>query len=297
LNNDNLLFDSKSAIENNQASFLFENDQGVKYYTVAAASTSVTAPCGKAMIIFEVLNSAQPVVNGSTATNGGFITKGSNYRLDAAQSNFTFIFSLSHSPLTDPDNTENTICEKYMKSLLPDPEESDPYIIYYMIGLCCVAFIIVAILLKYGVVEYLWIKLQVCCCGIGDTTGSTTTYDAARRRLKRYSLAVHPFHPRHSLLMNRIHQVFLKKGYCVVCKHMDLPVFNLDCNHGICIEDLLGYLEAALGDISMFPVKCPMHYDGCTGTINSSISRRVLSKVQYEKFMEFSDRSLYGDGR
>lgn len=53
---------------------------------------------------------------------------------------------------------------------------------------------------------------------------------------------------------------------------------------------------SALGDISMFPVKCPMHYEHCKGTIDARIAKRILSEAQYSRFIEFSDRSVYGDG-
>ena len=46
----------------------------------------------------------------------------------------------------------------------------------------------------------------------------------------------------------------------------------------------------------MFPVKCPMHYEGCTGTIEASIVKRVLTELMYNKFIEFSDRAIYGEG-
>lgn len=63
------------------------------------------------------------------------------------------------------------------------------------------------------------------------------------------------------------------------------------------MEDTKGYLESALGDISMFPVKCPMHYEGCSGSIDANIAKRVLSESQYIKFLEFTDRCIYGDGK
>lgn len=44
------------------------------------------------------------------------------------------------------------------------------------------------------------------------------------------------------------------------------------------------------------PLQCPMHYESCTGMIDANIAKRVLSKLLYEKFLEFSDRSLYGEG-
>lgn len=78
---------------------------------------------------------------------------------------------------------------------------------------------------------------------------------------------------------------------------MLLPVIQLSCGHALCIEDIQGYLEAALGDVSMFPLKCPMHYQGCSGHITASTAKRVLSESQYARFNEFQDRALYGEGR
>ena len=42
---------------------------------------------------------------------------------------------------------------------------------------------------------------------------------------------------------------------CYICKVNPCKVLKLSCNHGLCIEDIRGYLESALGDISQFPVK------------------------------------------
>ena len=39
-----------------------------------------------------------------------------------------------------------------------------------------------------------------------------------------------------------------------------------------------------------------MHYESCTGLLQARIAKRVLSEPLYERFLEFSDRSLYGDG-
>jgi hypothetical protein len=63
------------------------------------------------------------------------------------------------------------------------------------------------------------------------------------------------------------------------------------------MDDMKGYLESALGNISMFPIKCPMHYDSCTGHIDAKIAKRILNESQYIKFLEFSDRCIYGDGK
>lgn len=73
-------------------------------------------------------------------------------------------------------------------------------------------------------------------------------------------------------------------------------MLTLECKHLLCLEDVNGYLDTALGDISMFPLKCPMHYEGCNHFLDSKIAKRVMTKPLYERFCEFSDRSMYGDG-
>jgi hypothetical protein len=88
----------------------------------------------------------------------------------------------------------------------------------------------------------------------------------------------------------------MHNGTCCVCKTSSILVFSLSCKHTLCADDLSNYLNSALGDISMFPVKCPMHFDNCKGTVDANIARRVLNKIQYERFLEFSDRATYGDG-
>ena len=74
-------------------------------------------------------------------------------------------------------------------------------------------------------------------------------------------------------------------------------VIRLRCGHGLCLDDVKGYLETALGNISMFPLKCPMHFQGCDGSIDARIAKRVLTEPQYNRFNEFSDRAVYGDGK
>ena len=88
----------------------------------------------------------------------------------------------------------------------------------------------------------------------------------------------------------------LSTGTCCVCSEGPIKVFKVPCNHSICENDLRGYIESALGDISMFPVKCPMHYEGCEGQIGAILVKRILTLTQYERFLEFSDRAIYGDG-
>lgn len=105
-----------------------------------------------------------------------------------------------------------------------------------------------------------------------------------------------PSYPKYSQRWDAYMNSFLRKGECVVCKTASIVVLRLKCGHGICLEDIKGYLESALGDVSMFPVKCPMHYQGCEGMLDSRIAKRVLTEPQYVRFNEFSDRAMYGDG-
>lgn len=81
-----------------------------------------------------------------------------------------------------------------------------------------------------------------------------------------------------------------------MCHDGPLKVITLKCKHKLCLEDVKSYLISALGDISMFPVKCPMHYEGCEGKIDANVAKRVLVLSQYDRFLEFSDRAVYGEG-
>lgn len=115
-------------------------------------------------------------------------------------------------------------------------------------------------------------------------------------RKQRKYLRITPNHPRYSRHWDGIRNRFLPKGHCCVCKSDAPRVFFLRCTHAVCVEDMQGYLEAALGDISQFPVKCPMHYEGCTGVVDARLAKRIFTEHQYGKFLEFSDRAIYGDG-
>lgn len=77
-------------------------------------------------------------------------------------------------------------------------------------------------------------------------------------------------HRRYTPKLDEFRNKFLETGMCSICKVPNIKILKLNCNHGICIEDLRGYLESALGDISQFPVKCPMHYEGCPGIYSNS---------------------------
>lgn len=105
-----------------------------------------------------------------------------------------------------------------------------------------------------------------------------------------------PQYPRYTPQFDNLRNKFLPTGHCCVCSEERIKVFKLPCNHALCMDDIKGYVDNALGNIQLFPVKCPMHYEGCTGFIGAEITKRILTKAQYERFIDFSDRAQYGEG-
>jgi hypothetical protein len=103
-------------------------------------------------------------------------------------------------------------------------------------------------------------------------------------------------HPRYTPTLDNFRNKFLPKGKCCVCQESNLPVIRLGCSHALCVEDIKGYLNSALGNIALFPVKCPMHYESCPGMIGAETAKRFINATQYDKFKEFSDRATYGEG-
>ena len=183
--------------------------------------------------------------------------------------------------VANAEATEGNTCNLYYISLLPKIIEKDPWIPYYiamgaLFGLC-ILFFFCMYLRKLSHKYY-------------PENGCNPF---KRIRIYRVVTPRHlAFTPRWDAFRNK----FLGKGECVICQDK-CKVFTLKpCNHKLCPEDLAGYLGAALGDISLFPVKCPLHFEGCTSTISDHIAKRVLDAVQFAKFNEFSDRSKYGEG-
>ena len=223
---------------------------------LSSLPSTFTAPCGKALLLV-VLNSTS-----------------------VSTVNYDFEISYKTRELD-----MGTTCNEYTLSLLPLPVIPDPWIVYYIGFGASIGSIIFCILfyyflkwlkhcrLKYGGVK--WFKWAE----------PTMTYKV-----------VTPHHPRYTPRRDRFRNRFLKKGTCCVCKEEDVKVLRVSCHHGLCFDCLKGYLEAALGNIALFPVKCPMHYEGCPGVIESQVSKRVLSRVHYDRFLEFTDRAMYGEG-
>lgn len=119
--------------------------------------------------------------------------------------------------------------------------------------------------------------------------------NALRCAERRKYVKATSLHPPYSPTIDKLRNKFLFTGTCCICKE-NCKVLRLSCSHIICPEDLQGYITAALGDISMFPLKCPMFHMGCIGFIETKTAKRVMTATQYERFCDFSDRALYGEG-
>ena len=168
---------------------------------------------------------------------------------------------------------KNSECHLYWKSLQPKEPEPD-----YLTPILIAAGAILSIIgIAYAI---LYIRKH--------------WNDPPKSSKKKYTI-VYP-HPPYTRILDDLRNKFLRRGTCVICRDEPVPVFRLPCSHKVCYTCLRGYLEAALGDISMFPVKCPMHYEGCGGEIGPFIAKRVLAKSQYNRFLDFQDRAVYGDG-
>jgi len=189
--------------------------------------------------------------------------------------------ALQLSYYADAEVAMGAACVAYYISLLPVIEVPDPWIPYYIalgtcLGMCCLFFT--------------FMYLRKLSSKYYPENGCNPF-----KRIKIYKI-VTPRHLTYTPKWDLFRNKFLGKGECAICQDV-CKVFKLKpCGHKMCPEDMAGYLGAALGDISLFPVKCPLHYEGCTSTIDARIAKRVLDKIQFGKFNEFSDRSKYGEG-
>jgi len=102
-------------------------------------------------------------------------------------------------------------------------------------------------------------------------------------------------HPTYLGVVDKLLNYALPSAECCIC-YSNERAFALPCEHHICIDDMRSYIKAALGDVAMFPLKCPMHHVGCVHTIGPDHAKRVLSRPEYTKFCEFNDRAIFGEG-
>lgn len=171
-------------------------------------------------------------------------------------------------------------CNRYIKSLIHETEKSlwSEYGIPFvsiLAGLCC-------------------LSCFAYCCGGKLIVRLERTVEKKRipYKIKKAKLPYPKYTPR----IDSIRNSALFKGLCCICRGTASKVMVLKCRHKLCIECLIGYIDAALGDVSMFPIKCPMHCESCTGQIGPDIAKRVISEGKYDKFIGFMDRALYGEG-
>jgi hypothetical protein len=87
-----------------------------------------------------------------------------------------------------------------------------------------------------------------------------------------------------------------QSGECVICSAYSSSVVALPCAHAICVEDLRSYLLASLADASLFPLRCPMHCQGCEAKIPTPLARQFLSREDHERYLDFHDRAVHGEG-
>ena len=134
--------------------------------------------------------------------------------------------------------------------------------------------------IKYILTFMLLLLVFYCCCII------------VKKRIKK----IQP-HPPYTPQMDAFRNKFLPNGTCAICSDGPIPVLTVGaCTHTLCLECTKSYLVNSLGDISSFPVKCPMHYEGCTQHVEAKIAKRVLLGTQYDRFLEFYDRAVHGEG-
>jgi hypothetical protein len=85
-------------------------------------------------------------------------------------------------------------------------------------------------------------------------------------------------------------------GDCVICSASSSSVLPLPCGHTLCVDDLSSYLLASLADSSLFPLRCPLHCQGCQSTVPLPLAQQLLSHEQYQRFLDYHERAIHGDG-
>ena len=104
-------------------------------------------------------------------------------------------------------------------------------------------------------------------------------------------------HPRYTPLVDKFRNRLMFTGTCCICKDNSVQVYRLKCRHAICRADMSAYVDAACQDISKFPLKCPMHFEGCNEIIPVYVAKRfITTRAQFTRFLDFTDRSILGEG-
>ena len=103
-----------------------------------------------------------------------------------------------------------------------------------------------------------------------------------------------PHHLEFTPLRNSIRNAFSKRDECMICFSIEKTA-RMSCSHRVCFDCLREYIRTALGDSSMFPIKCP-GYNRCRTLIDPNQIQRVLNRKEFCRFNLFNDRALFGDG-
>ena len=126
-----------------------------------------------------------------------------------------------------------------------------------------------------------------------DLRSSISNSSQPQKMAKAKKIPHAAYTPIYNTILNRMN----KMGTCSICFDDEEKTFNITgCGHEVCKDCLRSYICTALGDASMFPIKCPMHHTGCLSVFEEKFSQRVLNKDEYERFLLFNDRAVYGDG-
>lgn len=180
-------------------------------------------------------------------------------------------------------NDDGSVCREYIASLQQKPQSTVPW---------------QAIIISVSLVGGLMI-LAIAYFLLHDRSNRSIIHRVSRKVNLR-SVKVSQFqqiatHPRYTPAVDNLKNQFLPMGACCVCS-AEKKVLSLGCEHALCLECVQGNLEAALNDIGMFPVRCPMHFGGCDRLFDARIAKRVLKEGQYKRFLDFQDRAMYGEG-
>jgi len=219
-------------------------------------NVNIVAPCGLATIL---------------------VDSGANFTLGETEPEFPdYGLQLSYAVDERDFLDEKFACLTYIDSLTPEAKKVDPLLpLYYLLA----AIVIMAVLGVCGIKLY---KIQQ------EYVFNFKT----KKRVKKIEA-----HPRFTPKLDEFRNRFLPMGTCVICGDGPQKMLSIGkCSHALCLDCMKSYLVNALGDISQFPVKCPMHYEGCTLHVEARLAKRVLIESQYNRFLEFHDRSVHGDG-
>ena len=196
----------------------------------------------------------------------------------AINPSYSLTFSYGLNPLDD-----GSVCGLYVDGLNPSPHSPVPWLVITISISIGGSVVVVIILLLYFY------------RGKEDSFITQLSRKLNFRIVKVSQFKQIVAHPRYTPAVDNLKNQFLPTGFCCIC-NTERKTLKLGCDHSLCLECVHGNLEAALNDIGMFPVRCPMHFDGCESLLDARVAKRVLKEAQYKRFLDFQDRAMYGEG-